>query len=113
MLTIVNVTKDDSQKLDDYEIRINQRVIGRFQHKRAYNGAAQCLRDAADSIDKNGRDSDVDLLESFVDKVIKEQKDLKPLSGITSEDLVWKFKQGNEDESSNNDSKHDASNISA
>ena len=47
MLAIVNVTKDDSQELDDYEIRINRRVIGKFQHKRTPNGAAQCLRDGS------------------------------------------------------------------
>lgn len=63
MLAIVNVTEDDRQELDDYEIRINSRVIGRFQHKREYNGAAQCLRDAADALDKHNQDVDVrDLL---------------------------------------------------
>ena len=51
MLAIVNVTKDDSQELDDYEIRINSQVIGKFKHKRSWNGAAQCLRDAADALD--------------------------------------------------------------
>jgi len=51
MLAIVNVTEDDNQELDDYEIRINQKVIGKFKHKREFNGAAQCLRDAADALD--------------------------------------------------------------
>lgn len=53
MLAIVNVTKDNTQELDDYEIRINTRVIGKFKHKRTPNGAAQCLRDAADALDAN------------------------------------------------------------
>ena len=53
MLVIVNVTKDDEQELDDYEIRINDRVIGKFKHKRKFKGAAQCLRDAADALDAN------------------------------------------------------------
>jgi len=66
MLAIVNVTKDNTQELDDYEIRINSRVIGRFQHKREYNGAAQCLRDAADALDKNRLGMDADLLESLL-----------------------------------------------
>ena len=52
MLAIVNVTKDDHQEVDDYEVRVNRRVIAIFQHKRSYNGAAQCLRDAADALDK-------------------------------------------------------------
>lgn len=64
MLAIVNVTPDDStHELDDYEIRINRRVIGTFQHKRAYNGAAQCLRDAADALDKQQVDRDAELRE--------------------------------------------------
>jgi len=66
MLAIVNVTEREGQELDDYEIRINSRVIGRFQHERQYNGAAQCLRDAADSLDKNGRGTGADLLESLL-----------------------------------------------
>jgi len=51
MLAIVNVTKNDKQELDDYEIRVNQKVIGTFQHKRAFKGASQCLRDAAAALD--------------------------------------------------------------
>jgi hypothetical protein len=54
VLVIVNVTKDDDeQELDDFEIRINHRVIGKFKHKRKFMGAAQCLRDAADALDAN------------------------------------------------------------
>jgi hypothetical protein len=53
VLVIVNVTKDDEQELDDFEIRINDRVIGKFKHKRKFKGAAQCLRDAADALDAN------------------------------------------------------------
>lgn len=53
MIVIVNVTQGNKldQELDDYEIRVNNKVIGRFKHKRAYKGAAQCLRDAADALD--------------------------------------------------------------
>lgn len=62
MLAIVNVTPEDSQQeLDDYEIRINQRVIGTFQHKRAFQGAAQCLRDAADALDTQMKERDTEL----------------------------------------------------
>lgn len=67
MLAIVNVTKDNSQVLDDYEIRINQRVIGTFQHKRVHNGAAQCLRDAADALDKRHA-SKLNKVEELIDE---------------------------------------------
>lgn len=53
MLAIVNVTEDDTQEFDDYEIRINSKVIGEFKHKRSVGGSAQCLRDAADALDAN------------------------------------------------------------
>jgi hypothetical protein len=54
VLVIANVTKDDDEnELDDYEIRISDRVIGKFKHKRKFKGAAQCLRDAADALDAN------------------------------------------------------------
>lgn len=65
MLAIVNVTKE-AQPLDDYEIRINQRVIGTFQHKRSYQGAAQCLRDAANALDKARLAESAELLEALL-----------------------------------------------
>ena len=51
MLAIVNVSESDDQALHDYEIRINERVIGKFKHLRVYNGAADCLRAAADALE--------------------------------------------------------------
>jgi hypothetical protein len=57
MLAIVNVTADHTQTMDDYEIRVNALVIGRFKHKRAHSGAAQCLRDAADALDARAADA--------------------------------------------------------
>ena len=66
MLAIVNVTKGDKSEMNDYEIRINARVIGEFRHKRTYNGAAQCLRDAANALDGSRYDTDVDTLLSLI-----------------------------------------------
>ncbi len=66
MLAIVNVTKDDHQEVDDYELRVNRRVIAIFHHKRSYNGAAQCLRDAADALDAIPRDLDLEFLKSLL-----------------------------------------------
>ena len=67
MLAIVNVTKEgDWPEFDDYEIRINQKVIGKFKHKRKFKGAAQCLRDAADALDADPSFEDRELLESLL-----------------------------------------------
>lgn len=74
MLAIVNVTKDRYAGIDDYEIRVNQKVIGRFQHTRSYNGAAQCLRDAADALDASGEDRNIELLKSLL-PVFERMKD--------------------------------------
>ncbi len=53
MLAIVNVSPEETplDGLNEYEVRINQEVIGRFSHKRSPLGAAQCLHDAADAVD--------------------------------------------------------------
>lgn len=66
MLAIVNVTIDDTQEIDDYEIRINSKVIGEFKHKRTIGGAAQCLRDAADALDANPHYRSDKLLEEIL-----------------------------------------------
>lgn len=54
MLVIVNVSPEDTpdQGLNQYEVRVNNNVLATFEHERKPNGAAQCLRDAADAIDK-------------------------------------------------------------
>jgi hypothetical protein len=53
MIAIVNVSTDAPPKgICDYEVRINQHVIATFKHSRKFSGAAQCLRDAADAVDK-------------------------------------------------------------
>ena len=66
MLAIVNVTKEDLPEFDDYEIRINQKVIGKFKHKRKFKGAAQCLRDAADALDADPNFEDREFLEALL-----------------------------------------------
>lgn len=66
MLAIVNVTPNDHQGLDQYEVRINDRVIARFEHERAYNGAAQCLRDAANAVEAQQVDQHKQLLEMLL-----------------------------------------------
>lgn len=54
MLAIVNVSPDDAPMTgrNKYEVRINRQAIATFWHDRKPDGAAQCLRDAADAIDR-------------------------------------------------------------
>ena len=54
MISVVNVSPEDAptKGMNDYEVRINRKVICSFRHDRQYNCLAQCLRDAADAVDK-------------------------------------------------------------
>lgn len=54
MLAIVNVSPEDAPLIgiNKYEVRINSRVIATFEHDRQIDGAAQCLRDAADAVER-------------------------------------------------------------
>lgn len=58
MLAIVNVSPEDApmRGLNQYELRINQRVICTFEHDRGVGNLSQCLRDAADAFDKRQKD---------------------------------------------------------
>ena len=54
MLAIVNVSPPNTPTtgINQYEVRVNKKVIASFEHDRQYMNAAQCLRDAADAIEK-------------------------------------------------------------
>lgn len=54
MIAIVNVSPEETQNIgvNQYEVRINSLVIATFEHDRRFDGAAQCLRDAADAVDR-------------------------------------------------------------
>lgn len=68
MLAIVNVSPDDAPITgpNKYEVRINRRVIATFEHNRTPDGAAQCLRDAADAVDRCREEEKAALLEAFL-----------------------------------------------
>ncbi len=54
-IIITNVTNDHKPTgVNDYVVKINNRVICEFTHDRSYQGLAQCLRDAADAVDAKG-----------------------------------------------------------
>ena len=68
MIAIVNVSPPNAPVLgpNEYEVRINRQVITTFTHERKINGIAQCLRDAADAVDK----SNEDFLEGMMDTLL-------------------------------------------
>lgn len=52
MIAIVNVsTHEDNYGLNQYELRINSRVIAKFDHVRS-EGLAVCLRKAAEAAER-------------------------------------------------------------
>ena len=56
MVAIVNVSNGpDLTGVQEYEVRINSKVICKFTHVRE-NGLAECLRKAADAVDNNTRE---------------------------------------------------------
>lgn len=67
MLAIMNVSPDDAPiGLNKYEVRINGRVIATFEHDRQPDGAAQCLRDAADAVERCMEEDRAALMESLL-----------------------------------------------
>lgn len=68
MLAIVNVSQEDAPTtgVNQYEVRINKRVIATFAHDRQYGNAAQCLRDAADAVEKCRSEHHAELLQSLL-----------------------------------------------
>ena len=56
MVAIVNVSDGpDLTGVQEYEVRINSKVICKFTHIRE-NGLAECLRKAADAVDNNTKE---------------------------------------------------------
>ena len=53
MIAIVNISTDDApmQGINQYQVKINEKVICEFDHDRKFGGLADCLRDAANAVD--------------------------------------------------------------
>ena len=52
-----------AEGINQYRLRINEKLIVEFEHDRSYNGLSQCLRDAAEAVDALGyRDGDREYL---------------------------------------------------
>lgn len=75
MLAIVNVSTDDAPNigLNQYEVRVNSKVIATFEHHRQLDGAAQCLRDAADAIEASREKERLEMLKALHVKIHEEQ----------------------------------------
>lgn len=73
MLAIINVSPEDTPNtgINQYEVRINKRVIATFQHDRQYGNAAQCLRDAADAVEKCSAKKHDEMLESLLPMLLR------------------------------------------
>jgi hypothetical protein len=71
MLAIVNVSKEHAPiiGMNEYEVRINTCVIATFEHDRKPNGAAQCLRDAADAVERCQEEKKLVLMTALVNEV--------------------------------------------
>ena len=59
MISIVNVSDEDAplKGINEYELRVNNKVICTFEHNRSFRGLSQCLRDAADAYDAHNEKS--------------------------------------------------------
>jgi histone H3/H4 len=65
MIAIVNVSKTLSPfGWNDYELRINSKVIAAFRHKRE-EGLAKCLEQAAAAAEKAKRDQALDIIKAM------------------------------------------------
>lgn len=73
MIQIVNIGPEGAEMvgLHDYVVRINGIDICKFQHIRKFNGLAECLRDAADAIEKQRKAEQVDLLLRMQEKLCR------------------------------------------
>lgn len=68
MLAIVNVSPEGTPPTgpNQYEARINRHVIATFTHDQQYGNAAQCLRDAADAVERCSVSRNDELLEALL-----------------------------------------------
>ena len=76
MLAIVNVTPEyKPEGVNQYEVRINRRVLARFEHERTPNGAAQCLRDAADAVENCPVDNQEEMMQALIGMLMERETD--------------------------------------
>jgi hypothetical protein len=71
MIRIVNTSKKDRLEdgINQYELRINKKVICRFEHDRKAGGLSQCLIDASNAVeDKRSKDNIEMYLKVFGDE---------------------------------------------
>lgn len=59
-IIIQRISDKPSNGRDEYEVRVNKDVIAAFYHQRSVSGLAQCLRDAADAVDQQRLDDEIE-----------------------------------------------------
>ena len=57
-IIIQNISTDTTPEIgtNRYRVMLNKRTICEFDHERAHNGLAKCLRDAADAVENSRKD---------------------------------------------------------
>jgi predicted DNA-binding protein (UPF0278 family) len=70
MITIQNISKKYSKTdWQEYEIKINSRVICKFKHK-ASNGLAKCLAEASEAVYEAKQKSQIEKTKNETDKIL-------------------------------------------
>jgi len=67
VICIINIGEFHETDINEYELRINYKVIGTFKHKRS-DGLAECLRRAA-------KCAEISMLETNEEDIINENDD--------------------------------------
>lgn len=73
MITIQNVSKEFHDGVQDYELKINRKLICTFQHKRS-DGLVKCLKRAAKAVAES---NDVLTKDQILDKLLRHAERLR------------------------------------
>ena len=65
LIAIFNVSNGDTTKKQTYNLQINNDLICTFQHFRS-DGLAECLRSAADAVDKSRYQDEMDMHDRLI-----------------------------------------------
>jgi len=80
-ITIENITQYHlTEGLNRYRLRIDDNLIVEFEHVRSFNGLSQCLRDAADAVDAQGRREHKRLSKEELMEVIEKLEEMRERS---------------------------------
>ena len=74
MIGIINVSPENvpNTGINQYEVRINRKIIAKFEHNRQFGALAQCLRDAADAVERQEKLDKSEMIKVIFDKIDQE-----------------------------------------